>query len=295
MPRKSKNKQTMGKISVTHYVNTKLKAKGNECFPVYIRVIHRRILSRIKSTFIYLPTTETDLKNSEIIQRLCRHETQFIKSFFEYAENQIPDFSVDKSKCNLGKLLEFYGSNFWELLRKSSFIGFDMRNGIREKIVNYLVKKSGLSNDTIQDIIPQVIFDLPFILSRETIRELTEKQILSNNEAPALEFILMATDYTDTNRGFVQELMTHKDNATHTGAQYYLHDEDLGTFSMNPIADFNIKFYDLEKEIEKTKFVEFLKDNSIFIKNNAERLLDGAIKAVNEMFRELYYNGMIDI
>ncbi|MCL2435242.1 MAG: hypothetical protein FWD09_03765 [Lentimicrobiaceae bacterium] len=288
----------MGKISVTHYVNTKLKAKnhdGNECFPVYIRVIHKRILSRIKSTFIYLPTTEADLKNAEIIQRLCRHETQFIKSFFEYAEKQILDFSVDKSKCNLGKLLEFYGSNFWELLRESIFIDFDMRNEIRDKIVNYLAKKSGLNDNTIQDIIPQATLDLPFILSRETIRELTEKQILSNNEAMALEFILMATDYTDTNRGLMQELMTHKDQETHTGAQYYVHDEDLGTFSMNPIADFNIKFYDLEKEFEKPKFVEFLKDNSIFIKNDAETLLDEAIKAVNEMFRELYYNGMIDI
>jgi hypothetical protein len=149
----------MSKVSINYYLNDKLKATetkdGAPAFPVYIRVIHKRVLSRIKSTAVNINVTEKEFENlynanikhkvliemhgtkvdtvkgrvtkttetkTEFvpynIKQYIESETQIIKAFIDFAEDSISkDFVINKSKANFGDLLDFFCyTRFWTVL-----------------------------------------------------------------------------------------------------------------------------------------------------------------------------------
>jgi hypothetical protein len=186
----------MGKISVSYYLNTKLKptqnADGAAAYPVYIRVLHKRVLSRINSVAVNVPVSEKqfeNLQNADIKRKLVTEkngiklkngivtkitetfteyvpynvtaametEKNIIVSFFEFAEKHITDFVINKSKTNFGDLLDYYAnSKIMPLLEwvKSDFIPFETRKSMYEKLEKYIAEKTGFSFSTAVQIIP---------------------------------------------------------------------------------------------------------------------------------------------
>ena len=186
----------MAKISINYYLNDKLKSKGNEvnggAFPVYIRVIHKRILSRIKSTAINVNLTEKEfenlynsgikrkvviehsgrkLENGTItesnyttteyvdyeIKQHIESETRIIQAFFDFAENTIKDFQINQSKTNLGDLLDYFCYlRFWTVLEdiKTGFISAETRVNMSEKLREYLMKSTNFKQGTLYYIAP---------------------------------------------------------------------------------------------------------------------------------------------
>ena len=186
----------MGKISISYYLNTKLKptqnADGTAAFPVYIRVLHKRVLSRINSVAVNIPVTDKEFKNlekSNIKHKLVTEtsgtkiengvvietnetiteyvnynvaaametEKNIIVSFFEFADKHITDFIINKSKTNFGNLLDYYATakiaNYLEWV-KTDFIPIETRINIHQKLQKYIIEKTGFSHSTATQITP---------------------------------------------------------------------------------------------------------------------------------------------
>jgi hypothetical protein len=186
----------MAKVSINYYLNNKLKSKGNEtggvAFPVYIRVIHKRILSRIKSTAINVNLTEKEFENlynagikrkavtehHEIkaekgratqsnytttefidydIKQHIESEKRIIQAFFDFAENTVKDFQINNSKTNLGDLLDlFCNLRFWIVLQDitQGFISHETRVNMYQKLREYLQANTDFNAATIEYIAP---------------------------------------------------------------------------------------------------------------------------------------------
>jgi hypothetical protein len=186
----------MAKSSINYYLNKKLKSKGNEAgtmaFPVYIRVIHKRILSRIKSIAINVNLTEKEFENlyntsikrkvvtehravkvekgrvtksnytvTELIdydiKRSIESEKLAIQAFFDFAENTVKDFRINNSKTNLGDLLDFFCNlRFWAALGdvESGFISSETRKNMHQKLCEYLRANTDFNAATIEYITP---------------------------------------------------------------------------------------------------------------------------------------------
>jgi hypothetical protein len=186
----------MGKISISYYLNTKLKAtdkNGVPAYPVYIRVLHKRVLTRINSTAVNIPVTEKEFANlyganikhkiitetkrtkvsavtgrveqiAETVTELVSYdmrkaietERNIIISFFEFADKYISDFAINKSKTQFGDLLDFYACcEILQLLEwiKSNFISIETRLNMYRKLGKYIAEKTGFSFSTATQII----------------------------------------------------------------------------------------------------------------------------------------------
>jgi hypothetical protein len=180
----------MGKISVSYYLNTKLKptqtTDGKKAYPVYIRVLHKRVLSRINSVAVNVPVTEKQFENLQNagIKRKFVTETSGIKlengivtetnetkteyvpynvaaameterniivSFFEFADKYILDFIINKSKTSFGDLIDYYANcEIMQLLEwvKTDFIPIETRWNMQKKLKKHIVEKTGFSYST---------------------------------------------------------------------------------------------------------------------------------------------------
>lgn len=200
----------MAKISINYYLNDKLKSKGNEAngaaFPVYIRVIHKRILSRIKSI-----STRENLTEKEF-ETFCHSanvesEKKILQSFFDFSENTIKDFQINQSKTNFGDLLDFYCNlRFWAVLEniRTGFISPETRINMYVKLRDYFAKNTDFKAETINYIAPANIglhADIQggkqeyISLSQEVTKDFHEKGILTNKEAAQFEFIDLLNEY----------------------------------------------------------------------------------------------------
>jgi hypothetical protein len=188
----------MGKISVKHYFNNRLKSesiKGEIYNPLYVQIVRSTRTHQIRSVFVTEKITEKQLQSAEI-QELCRQETDFILSFFEFAESAVNDFVVSNSKTDLGKLLNFYNTEVWETLCKYGFIDGTTRKSINLKIVEYFEKNSNLKFDTIAKLVKDFLNDFENIyLFKNEIADLYKEKILTYTEAGKLEFICLLLDY----------------------------------------------------------------------------------------------------
>ncbi|MDR2423878.1 MAG: hypothetical protein LBD59_04040 [Prevotellaceae bacterium] len=177
-------------------MNTKLKAsktpEGECAYPVYIRILHRRILSRINSVAVNVPVTEkqfenlynsgikhklvtetegTEMKNGMItetretitehvnydIRKAVETETNIITSFFDFASRHISDFIISKAKTNFGDLLDYYANTeITQLLEwsKTDFIPFETRLNLHTKLRQYIEDKTGFTTSTAIAIAP---------------------------------------------------------------------------------------------------------------------------------------------
>jgi hypothetical protein len=190
----------MTKISINYYLNDKLKSKekdGQTVFPLYIRIIHKRILSRVKSVFTPIPITKELFEWERFESLVCKDETKFIQSFFDFAESAITDFNVSKSKTNLGKLLEFWHNDLYLALYDYGFIDTDTRAKIHTNLAMYLSEKTGLSFGAMILFIKDfrensVTHFLPLCLE---LKKLKKEKVLTDKQAAKIEFINLLREY----------------------------------------------------------------------------------------------------
>ena len=211
MQREQLKYTVMAKISINYYLNEKLKSKENEtigaAFPVYIRVIHKRILSRIKST-----ATIENLPEKEF-ETFCKstpaeNEKRILQAFFDFAENIIKDFQINQSKTNLGGLLDYFCYlRFWTVLEDitTGFISSETRVNMCVKLREYLTKNTDFNPETIHYIAPTNIGlhadteggKQKFIsLRKEVIKDFHAKGILTDKEAARFEFTHLLNTYS---------------------------------------------------------------------------------------------------
>ncbi|GHT02001.1 hypothetical protein AGMMS49525_04490 [Bacteroidia bacterium] len=194
----------MGKISVKHYFNNRLKSeniKGEKYNPLYVQIVRNTKTHQIKSVFVTEKITENELNSTEI-QELRKQETDFILSFFEFAESAINDFSVSNSKTNLGKLLAFYNANIYEITNDYGFMDYAARKGIYEKLKTYISDKTGL-NFHFNHLANFIIKDIPNsfeFYDLSVISELYKLGVFTDKEAGKKEFEILLLQYIiDTN------------------------------------------------------------------------------------------------
>ena len=193
----------MGKISVKHYFNNRLKSesiKGNEYNPLYVQIVRKTKTHQVRSVFVTEKITKEQLQGDEI-KKLCKHETEFILSFFEFAESAINDFSVSKSKTNLGKLFAFYNADIYEIMNDYGFVNYETRNGIKEKLRKYITDKTGFDTPLTWYVVKDIINDFDtFNYELRNVKTLHESDILTDKEAGKIEFEILTLQYIiDTN------------------------------------------------------------------------------------------------
>ncbi|MDR2854345.1 MAG: hypothetical protein LBV31_03455, partial [Prevotellaceae bacterium] len=129
----------MGKISVKHYFNDRLKSEsinGQMYNPVYVQIIRKQRTYQLKSGLINEKITAQMFESAEI-KALCKKETELINSFFCFAENFITDFQIKNSKTSFGNLLELYCNyRFFTILEwaKAGFITAETENNMSVKL-----------------------------------------------------------------------------------------------------------------------------------------------------------------
>ena len=206
----------MAKVSINYYLNDKLKAKENEAGeivrPVYIRIVHKRIMSRIKSKAVeelsqkqfdilyntkighHKPTKHVD---SRMIQSV-EDEKKIIQAFFDFAESVEADFKIDKSETNLGDYLHDYReyplSNILNI-KTLGFISEEIEMNTIMNLSKYLSVTTQLEEHTITCI------TISFDLGRENwgmgeiVQDFHGKGILTDKEAARYEFIALLDKY----------------------------------------------------------------------------------------------------
>ena len=192
----------MGKISVKHFFNNKLKTesiKGKNYKPLYVQIVRNTRTHQIRSVFITEKITDAQLQSPEII-KLCKQEKEFILSFFEFAQNAINDFVVTDSKTNLGILINFFKEQIYDVLTRYGFTDLQTRQTIYEKIKNYIIKKTDFDEVLTHSILKNYLDnDFNFDNEFNNVKKLHELKILTDKEAAKIEFQIMLFDFTIDN------------------------------------------------------------------------------------------------
>ena len=101
----------MGKISVSYYLNKKLKPeKGTDNkYSVYIRVVYKRELYRIKSEIVekYL-VSEDEFYSDPKIREEIDYETNIITCFIKYAESKKDNYVISESTTDFKTMLKWF-------------------------------------------------------------------------------------------------------------------------------------------------------------------------------------------
>jgi hypothetical protein len=190
----------MGKISVKHYFNNRLKSEsinGEMYSPLYVQIVRNTKTHQIRSVFVTEKITEKQFQSAEI-QELCRRETDFILSFFEFAESAVNDFSVSNSKTNLGKLFAFYNANIYTILNDYGFVDYATRKSIYEKLKMFISEKTGLDLDFDLGLTRFIINDIPNnfeFYDLSIIKDLRKLGIITDSEAGKKEFEILTLKY----------------------------------------------------------------------------------------------------
>lgn len=134
---------TMSKVTAKYYLNTKLKSKVSETdgqvrYPIYIRVIHKRIMSSLKSDLGY--SNETELNNI-INSKKAQLELENIKSVFSFLEKKIIDFNLRETQVNLGKWIEFFNSPLYEHLEGNLFCSIDEKEALKTDLLKVVKER----------------------------------------------------------------------------------------------------------------------------------------------------------
>jgi hypothetical protein len=195
----------MGKVSINFYLNDKLKTKeenGETVYPLYVRIIHKRVLSRVKSLFLRFPVSKSMFEFEQNSPFLFQKETEFIKSFFEFAEKTIPDFIVNNSKTNLGKLLDFWHNSLFIVLYDYGFLDTETRGQIHKQTARYFAEKTGLHFGTTLLLIKDfrensITHFLPLALD---LKALHKAKVLTDKQAAKIEFIYLIWGATQTEK-----------------------------------------------------------------------------------------------
>ena len=280
----TKKHKNMGKISVKHYFNSRLKSeniKGEKYNPLYVQIIRNTKTHQIKSVFVTEKITDKELQSPKI-QELCNAEKDLILSFFEFADKVTGDFVVSKSKTNLGALLDFYANYRIALLLewvKADFIPPQTRFELSERLAKYIAEKTGFSHITAIQLITanvglhakEINGKAEFVgLGTGTIKELHNTQILTDKEAGMFEFVYLLHTYNFDN--------------------YILPFEKYGQKNKMPLEFLNIRVWQREKD----KILQYISEKGQpYTREYLSEYVEKAEKVFADLFKQLYFVGKI--
>lgn len=125
----------MSKITISHYLNKRLKCSHIDdapAYPVYIRVTYKRNNIRIKSRWINWDVTESDFATDPIIDQIRTYETNVIETICN---------KYDISSLSLSLL---FGSFLQSISSYYLSVIIDVREIVKQ-IITYISKQTGLS------------------------------------------------------------------------------------------------------------------------------------------------------
>jgi len=187
----------MGKINIKFYLNDRLKnteQNGEILYPLYLSIIQKRVMSRVKSVFTTFPISKVTFEVA-IKHNAFKDEENFVRLFFEFAETAITDYSVSNSKTNLGKMLDFWHNDLYLMLWEYGFLNIDEREKIRSNFVNFFTQKTGLVVSPaflikdFSDITLSTMF--PLLLEFD---KLNKEGVLNDKQTAKIEFLKLLSD-----------------------------------------------------------------------------------------------------
>lgn len=272
----------MGKISVKHYFNDKLKTEiinGEKYRPLYVQIIRKQRTSQVRSAFVTEKITAEQLQ-SEKIQTLCKQEATMIQAFFEFADKATGEFIVSNSKTNLGDMLDlFCYSELYAILTdiKNGFITDETRINIFTKLRDYLKANTDFNDITIAEILNINVGvhareengKRNFIsLSHNTITDFHKKGILTDKEAAHFEFNEYLLRYNFE--------------------KYRLPFEKNGQRNPNPHEFLTVYVW----QREKSEILKYIKEKGAkYTRENITELAENCEKTLINLFRKAYFEG----
>ena len=172
----------MGKITVKHYLNKRLRASffNNALeYPVYVRVSYGRKNERIKSDWIVHPCSEYDFENNEHIIKLKEYESEIINDIIEMSGDNDFDLSA-RLGCSQDYITELFKDFMFD------------KNEIKEQVINYVSEKANISKSILN---PYFRNELSF----EGWRELYEKNVFNDETKEKVIYLSMLLEFEEEN------------------------------------------------------------------------------------------------
>ena len=170
----------MGKITVEHYLNEKLKPlfrKGALEYSVYLRVSYARRNERIKSRWIVHPCSENDFINDKHIVELKKYESEIINNIID---------KVGANKFNLKARLSYS-----QMIIPDIFVSdmFD-KHEIKNQIIDYISVKADINKSILN---PYFNTELNY----NEWRELYEKEIFCDITKDKVMYLSMLLEFEE--------------------------------------------------------------------------------------------------
>lgn len=214
------------KVTVRHYLNTKLKPvfeDSKEKYPIYVRLTHERKNLRFKSILCNKYYTDNDLLDIDIINKI-NIEIEIVNFIIRNYVNKSDDY-------DLVDVLEFLAG---EIKYFTDMIILDRK--IKENIVNYISKKTKLSIELLDEII-----NVQYIDTIKTIKTLDIEVFEDIQVKNKISFYKLLIEYYENhNNSFSVYYWRHKD-----GKQDFI--EYLNNKKMK--FDFKFEIEDIENRL----------------------------------------------
>lgn len=236
--------KTMIKVTVTHYLNKKLKPtngvgvyEGNPAFPVYIRISFGRNNQRIRSRWIHFDATEQEFETDKRIQEIKAYEAAIISDIFKYQNDD---------KFDIGTKFDLY---LQDLI--NHYVGWVVqKDEISDTITDFICAKTGLN----KHILPHMGHRDIIEYGSEDWYELVDKNVFSGLIKNKILYLALLNEFKSIN---------YKDNSF---------DYEVGTI---------LNFHEWKNRGGKELFLQFAEDKQIMNKsviNEITEIFDNALK-----------------
>lgn len=173
----------MSKITISHYLNKRLKCShidGSPAYPVYIRVTYKRNNVRIKSRWIDWDVTECEFDTDPVVNQIMIYETNVIETICNKY-----DISILSLRVLLGSFLQSISSYYL-----SSII--DVREIVKQ-LIAYISKQTGLSEKIFSPYVNSNRLDDSY--SYKEWYELANAEILPKETKMKVTYLAMLCEY----------------------------------------------------------------------------------------------------
>ena len=177
----------MAKITISHYLNKKLKPtvgvgnyEGELAYPVYIRISYERTNQRIKSKWIHFDVTEREFETDKRIQAVKLYETEIIDDIFRCQENSSFDDIAEKLGFYLEHLIRLYMKI---MIQKKEII---------EYILSFISSKTGLNRHILN---PYVMYDRIISYSHSDWYELIDKNVFPDSIKNDIIYLALLNEF----------------------------------------------------------------------------------------------------
>lgn len=237
----------MAKVTVSHYLNKKLKPtegvgfyKGEPAYPVYIRISYERANQRIRSRWIHFDVTDREFEFDKRIQEVKLYETEIINDILQSQESS--------SFEDIGAKLRFYLGNLIQLYINMVI----QRKEIVECILSYICAKTGLNRHLLN---PYVSSDDIADYSHDDWYELITKDVIPDSMRNSIIFLALLNEFE---------------------AMYYKHEAD--DYEVGNI----LNYHEWKNKGAQKRFFDFANDKALL--NNST--LTEMIEAFNLLIKQ---------